>query len=1093
MRELRSFIACIVIALAVLAPASLRAQEAAWFGATTQSVTPELMREHGLILPHGAVVGTVEAGSPAAAADLRRGDVILYLNGTQIRSRDDVLSVLAPLRPGTQTEVVRMRDGQAAKVSVTLAAKAGGPAAAPVIVSTSAAPQLMLDTGGHMAMIRKIIYSADGTQLISASDDKVIRIWDLASGKTVRTIRGEVGPGDVGKVFAMAISPDGKWLAAGGYVGPYVGDKPDRADEEAHKIRLYDFATGEMKALLKGHHNGVLSLAFTTDSKRLVSGSFDGRGLIWDVASRSIYRELKGHTAAVFAVGVTPDGRHAITGAYDKIAMLWRLSDGGLVAKMEGHPNRIRSIAVSRDGTIATGDLSGEIRLWDGKNGRFIKTLSKQPTEVGSLSFSPDGTRILSSVTKSATSTHPYGAHIFEIATGRQISFHKDHINNVLATAYSPDGKWAATAGGSDAEVNIWNPNDGKLRQQMKGTGRPVWTVGLSPDGGTLMWGNTWKYHDPANGYADPEYRLVLPVKVPRLGRPEKLDAVPAKESLVRAIPSMGSLSLAHVKTPDFGFDEILEVREGNAAKASMRRVSTDGYQHRSYTFTRDGKTIISGGGNGALLAYDLKGNKLPNNFIGHENDIWAVTPSPDGRLLFTGSHDQTVRVWNVATRELIATLFYGQNNEWVIWTPQGFYTGSPGGGALVGWQINKGYDKAGEYVRGQQLREQLHRPDIVTRAIQLASAEAAAREAGMGDFRLSDLLRRSPPQLTVDGPGEATGGRVVLTVAFERNQLTPSRVDIFVNDTKVTTKTVALPAGAARAPDGGSVEAYEVPLYKGNNFLRIIAANDVGESEPQGHAVYHPGEGALDTRGTLHVLAVGVDKYPAANQFFDDLTYAGKDAEAIAATVAREMGPAHAGTPNITVLVNGKGAAQAPTKANIEAALKKLERSAGDRDTVVVFLAGHGENWAGGRYHFLPTDFKRTKADEPGENIIDWSMIQGTVTRTKGRKVLFVDACHSGNAYNAKLTADARADRFVAFAATSGDGKAWEFRDLGQGAFTYVLIEGLKGKAEDPGERAVTVYRLGTYVYEEVKKRTRGQQEPEYNSGLGNFVLKRL
>ena len=69
-----------------------------------------------------------------------------------------------------------------------------------------------------MAMIRSIAFTPDGRQLVSASDDKTIRVWDLASGKTVRTIRGESAPGHAGKVYAMALSPDGKWLAAGGWM-----------------------------------------------------------------------------------------------------------------------------------------------------------------------------------------------------------------------------------------------------------------------------------------------------------------------------------------------------------------------------------------------------------------------------------------------------------------------------------------------------------------------------------------------------------------------------------------------------------------------------------------------------------------------------------------------------------------------------------------------------------------------------------------------------------------------------------------------------------------------------------------------------------
>src|SRR5262249_33654749 len=100
-----------------------------------------------------------------------------------------------------------------------------------------------------------------------------------------------------------------------------------------------------------------------------------------------------------------------------------------------------------------------------------------------------------------------------------------------------------------------------------------------------------------------------------------------------------------------------------------------------------DGRTVIVGGDLGVLTAYGFDGKKL-GDFVGHESTVWAVSTSPDGRYLVSGSADQTVRLWNLHTRELIVTIFRGEDGEWVIWTPQGYYTGSPGADKIVGWQI---------------------------------------------------------------------------------------------------------------------------------------------------------------------------------------------------------------------------------------------------------------------------------------------------------------------------------------------------------------------------------------------------------------------
>jgi hypothetical protein len=682
------------------------------------------------------------------------------------------------------------------------------------------------------------------------------------------------------------------------------------------------------------------------------------------------------------------------------------------------------------------------------------------------------------------------------VATGREQVTYKGHDNIVIATAISPDGRLAVTGGGNSSQIHIWELVTGKTLRVLTGTGAPGWAVGFSPDGQRIAWGSKGKVGWTVNDRADLSMEMRLPGHGLGLGRPEPIDPTTAK-TFLRARASYGSYKLSHRAGGVYSGDAILDLTKDGQNQVTITRGSTDGYDHRAYTFMPDGQSFVSGGLGGELAAFDLQGHKL-GNYVGHESDVWAVTPSPDGRLLLSGSHDQTIRLWNARTFELIATLFPGSDGEWVMWTPQGYYASSPNGDRIVGWQINKGEMQAAEYVTASQLRNTFYRPDIVEAALSGGSASqvVALAPTTRAGFRLSDLVKRPPPKLQVEGPtadgSETMRGRASIKLALAETRDDPVKAfDVYVNDVKVS-------AEAKR--EGGDV-SFDVPLGQGANRVRVVARSTsdlLGEASLE---ITQNGEGALDKRDHLFIIAVGVDKYPNMPPACGpdknrscDLSYAGADARSFAETIEAQMGRQHQHVVK-RVLFNGAGGTLEPTRENIENAFDTL-LEARDTDTVAVFIAGHGYNDPRSGYQFLPTNVRPGESGNwASSSIIKWSTLETAIQAAKGRRLLFVDTCRSGSAYNARLIKDASDGGIVAFSATNMQQDALELPNLGHGVFTSVLVRGLKGAADIAHEREVRVFDLGAFVEREVRKMTNGRQTPDFykKPGAENFVLVRM
>ena len=246
-------------------------------------------------------------------------------------------------------------------------------------------PILRIDNGGHQAIIRELLFTREG-DLVSASDDKTIRVWNTQTGELKRMLSGQIGVGDKGKIYAAALSSDDKILAVGGDIG--------KRKKRQSYIRLIDFKTGEIATLLKGHSNVVLTLSFSPQGRHLLSGSADGTARIWDYRTGKTIHILrssaKGISDFIYAAAFSPNGKNVVTGHSDGSLVLWDMASGSKIVKMSAHTDKVMSVSFSQDGKyILTGSLDRTIRMWK-SNGEFIKILAEHNRAIDTLSVSKD-------------------------------------------------------------------------------------------------------------------------------------------------------------------------------------------------------------------------------------------------------------------------------------------------------------------------------------------------------------------------------------------------------------------------------------------------------------------------------------------------------------------------------------------------------------------------------------------------------------------------------------------------------------------------------------------------------------------------------
>lgn len=917
-------------------------------------------------------------------------------------------------------------------------------------------PIRVIDPQGHSAVIGDVMFTPDGRILISVSDDKTIRLWDVESGEVLKTLRGQVGDGPEGKLYSGALSPDGRTLAVGGF-GIHGGDKP---------IHLYNIETGEQIGLLKGHDNVIHALAFSPDGQWLASGSADYTVRIWDVSKIGTAKEkfvaaavLKGHTDYVYGVAFSPDSSKVVSASYDHILRLWQKNSQGRFSsanyiEMKKHSAEVRCVAWSPDGQyIVSGGKDDRILLWDG-SGNFIKEIDEYPGNVGTVSFSKDSKKVV------VSGRSKKEAFVYAIPSGKKIIGFTRHNNTVAASAfYGSD--LIATAGGDNYDIYLWDANTAEVKTHLAGKGKRVLTAAFG-EGLQVAFGNS----SPTGWLKDCPLEKSFDFSRMSLHR-EKL--LPGRFTRTRTTYLGNKLKFLN--------NYELQVSQGIIIK-NDRNIHN---RIRSYTFTNDGKVVV--GSSFSLKLYGSDGTFI-REFVGHTEDVLAVSVSGDGRILASASGDQTIKLWNIASGELLATLFVTVDNEWICWTPQGYYAASAGGEKYIGWHVNHGMDRAAEYYPVYSFRRQYNKPGLVIRAIELFSFEKALveyNETSRDKIEATPVPVTLPPKVQWLSPvtyrQKTTTGtlRIRVQIVSEkkitdfkilvdgRTAATRNEIQV-LDDATATRKTIE----------------YLVPLKPGQNRITIFVANSSASTTSTERLVVF--EDINYMKPNLYVVSIGISDYVKKDI---RLKFADDDARAISRLFATQKGLLFKNV-YIKPLYNTEA-----TRENIIKALEWLDEKITQKDIAVVFVAAHGYNERG-NYYVLPCE---GSPDSLGSTAVRWDDFADILGNLPSRILLFLDTCQSGgiDPYLLEQFRGSRIDNteairelaseengVVVMAASTARELSIERSEWGHGAFTKAIIEGLEHrKADFSGDGIIYITELHTYVSERVKELTNGKQHP--------------
>lgn len=919
---------------------------------------------------------------------------------------------------------------------------------------------------GHSRTINAVAVSADGRRLVSASDDHTVRVWDISTGRELRVFKKHDN-----YVKAAAISPDGDFVVSGGWDS---------------MVRIWQATTGRELFKPKEERHWITAAAVIPGGEYVLSGDSYGTIKKWDMPTGNEVSAFKGHAIPVGTVSALPDGRHAVSAGFVKHTLsLWDMESGLKVRAFEGYSGSGRFIAESPDGRyllLQNGDIT--LTVWDVATGRPVKTIyggeglfnaaafhsggrwvigaSKSQLKLFDVHAAPGG--VLVGAVAEGSAAEKAGLLTGDIVTaiegapvvvwadltgvvqqnpGKKLRFSVSRAGRSFDVAVTPaavkvddwEGKkqTVGRVGISLADMSV---------RVFTGHAGDVTCLAITPDGRYVVSGSedkTLKIWEVATGR---EVRTLA-------GHAGEVKSVGVSPDGRYAV-SAGSNS-AEGEDPIRLWDLAsgAQVRSWGASLSRFTWIN-------AVTFSSDGRYVISGGSDNAVRVWNVADGTKAGAWEGHASWIHSLAATPDGRYLLSGSLDGTTRAWDMATGREKAQFIDFEDGEWLVITPEGYFNASANGERYLNVRV-------GNAVYGiENYREAFFRPDLVKVALAGGSLKA---------FKTIADVKEPPLVRIVDTPARVENGEVAVKVGLTDQGGGIGDIRLYLNGAAVVLDSRAIQL--VGTGDNEAFKTYVIRLTSGTNRLTAVAFNAdnsmrSNEAVHEVTAVFKPA-----AKPSLHALVVGINEFKNPKL---TLNYPVADAMLFAETLNRTASGLFEQV-NIKVLATR----EKTTREAIVGALGDYRALSPD-DLFVFFVASHG-TVDDGEYFLITSNVGSTRTERLREDAISQETMKAAISNIPAtKKLIIIDTCNAGAlgeaiqvamltrgmSEDAAIKILSRAVGSTILSASTSIQEALEGYQ-GHGLFTYVLVEGMKGKADRGKSGYIRTTELADYVDSEV------------------------